>query len=208
MNAPLAIFLLFDVFVIGVVATVATRHAMAHFNPDKHDLEKTHPQPQGGHLPPAVREQMLAAAQAEFQAVLKQSTTELRKDLDTAAQDIKKQLERLESETAKREREHYEAMLTQLQQQTKQDVDELHQNLAGSKEELKAKLTEEIAAEKQRLLQQIDTKLADAVGSFLLESLQHNVDLGAQTAYLTSMLEEHKADFKQEVGDHAEESST
>jgi hypothetical protein len=38
----------------------------------------------------------------------------------------------------------------------------------------------------------MDTKLADAVTSFLMETLQHNVDLGAQSAYLTAMLDEHK----------------
>ena len=58
-------------------------------------------------------------------------------------------------------------------------------------------------AEKQRLLQQIDTKLADAVASFLMETLQHNVDLGAQSAYLTAMLEEHKTDFAKELSDES-----
>jgi hypothetical protein len=38
------------------------------------------------------------------------------------------------------------------------------------------------------------------VASFLNETLQHNVDLGGQTEYLLSMLEEHKADFIREVG--------
>jgi F0F1-type ATP synthase membrane subunit b/b' len=69
------------------------------------------------------------------------------------------------------------------------------------KGELKAKMEQEIAAEKQRLVRQIDAKLADAVGSFLLETLRHNVDLGSQKDYLVAMLEEHKADFIKEVGD-------
>jgi len=41
------------------------------------------------------------------------------------------------------------------------------------------------------------------VASFLTETLQHNVDLGAQSAYLTAMLEEHKADFAKEVADES-----
>lgn len=208
MNPYLAIFLLFDVFIIGVGVAVATRHGLAHFNPDKHDLEKRRPEPQGGHLPPAVREQLLAAATADFQNVLKRSAADLQKDLESTAAEIKKQLAKIGSEAAAKELEHYKGMLTQLQQQTEQDVAELHQTLDGSKEELKAKLAEEIAAEKQHLLQQIDSKLADAVSSFLLETLQHNVDLGAQSAYLTGMLEEHKDEFKKEVGgDNAEAAS-
>ena len=57
------------------------------------------------------------------------------------------------------------------------------------------------AAEKQQLIAQIDTKLADAVTSFLVETLGHNVDLGAQSDYLISVLDEHKAEFTKRVTD-------
>ncbi len=91
---------------------------------------------------------------------------------------------------------------------------ELKAALEAEQTEARAKLSEEITAEKQRLVQeimaekqqllsQIDTKLADAVASFLIETMGHNVDLGAQSAYLTSLLEEHKADFKREVSNEA-----
>jgi hypothetical protein len=54
------------------------------------------------------------------------------------------------------------------------------------------------------LVKQLATEMADAVGSFLQEALQHNIDLGEQSAYLVSVLEEHKADFIKEVADEAE----
>ncbi len=76
---------------------------------------------------------------------------------------------------------------------------EINAKLASIEAELIPKLTKEIASEKQRLVQQIDTKLADAMASFLMETLQHNIDLGAQNDYLISMLEEHKAEFTGEV---------
>ena len=53
-------------------------------------------------------------------------------------------------------------------------------------------MTAEITAEKEVLIKLANAKLADAVASFLIETLGHNVDLGAQSAYLTEMLEEHK----------------
>jgi hypothetical protein len=51
--------------------------------------------------------------------------------------------------------------------------------------------------EKKRafLAAQLEEKLSDAVSSFLLEALQHSVDLGAQAQYLTTVLEEHKAEL-------------
>jgi hypothetical protein len=45
--------------------------------------------------------------------------------------------------------------------------------------------------------------LADAVASFLIETMQHNVDLGAQSTYLTTMLEEHKTELTKGIIDEA-----
>jgi len=49
------------------------------------------------------------------------------------------------------------------------------------------------------MVAQIDTKLTDAVTSFLNETLQHNVDLGSQTDYIIGMLEEHKDTIAKEI---------
>ena len=60
---------------------------------------------------------------------------------------------------------------------------------------------EAILAEKKQIMARIDTKLSDSVASFLLETLGHEVDLGAQQTYLTKMLEEHKDDFKRSLSE-------
>jgi F0F1-type ATP synthase membrane subunit b/b' len=201
MNTYLLIFLLFDVFLAGVIAATALRHALAHFRPHEHDLEKSHAAAQSTHLPPAVREKLLEEAEASFRSVVNHAAKDLQKDLDDTAEDIKKQIGKLGDEAEDKEMEHYKATVVQLQDKTKDDLASIDKELADQKAELKAKFAEDMAAEKQRLLTQIDTKLGDAVASFLTETLQHNVDLGAQSAYLTAMLEEHKAEFAKEVDD-------
>ena len=72
-------------------------------------------------------------------------------------------------------------------------------DIEAYQQEMKAKLSAEVVAEKERLIAQIDTKLGDAVTSFLIETLQYDVDLGAQTVYLTQMLETHKEEFKKGI---------
>jgi hypothetical protein len=204
MSLYLLLFLLFDAFVMGVLASLAFRHARAHIWPHKHDGEHHQSTAQTGHLPPAVREQMLAAAQANFQSVLDHSAAEMQHDLKETVEEIKKTLNKQGTETVSKELERYHAKLIELQQQAEGQVGSLGTELAGHQAALKAKMAEEIAAEKQQLVQQIDTKLADAVASFLMETLQHNVDLGAQSAYLTAQLEAHKADFSKGVADEAQ----
>jgi len=201
----LQLFLLANVFFMGVLTTIAIRHAYAHFRPHSHDAEKSHHLPAAvkSPLPPEIKEKLLQESQAKFQTALDRSAEELLHDLKATSVEMNKQLEKLGSEVAERETKHYEAILEELRKQTEAALNNTQTEMSGHHEELKTKLSEKVAAEQQRLIQQIDTKLADAVASFLEETLQHNVDLGSQSSYLTAMLEEHKDDFKREVADEA-----
>ncbi len=204
MNTYLLIFLLIDVFLTGALAATALRHAYAHFRPEEHDREKSHkPSVQTAHLPPAVREKLLEEAQENFRRVLNHAAKDLQHDLDSTANQIKKQVGRLGNEAENEELEHYKETVNKLEDETKADMQTTDKELTEQKAALQAKFADDLQAEKQRLVQQMDNKLADAVASFLMETLQHNVDLGAQSAYLTTMLEEHKADFIREVNDEA-----
>jgi uncharacterized membrane protein len=210
----LQIFLLFNVFLIGALAAIAAQHAYVHFKPHSQKESRPRPTPQGGHLPPEVREHLLQESQAHFQAVLNRSADELQHDLKATTEVLDKQLEKLGSEILADEMKRYRASLDQLRAQAETTITtaqteiadhqtDLKSKLAERHAELEAKLLEEMDAEKQRLIQQIDTKLSDAVASFLMDTLQHNVDLGAQTAYLTSMLEEHKSELVKGISDEA-----
>lgn len=215
MNAQfLQIFLLVNIFLIGVVTAIAVQHAFAHFRPRPPEANKPHPIPQNAHLPFEVRKHLLEAAQTHFETVLDRSAAELQHDLTTTTAQINKQLERLGTEIVNDEMKRYRTSLDDLRKQTEATINsaqaeiaehqsELQAQLTQKQTELEAKLTEEIAIEKQHLAQQIDTKLADAVASFLIETMQHNVDLGAQSTYLTTMLEEHKAELTKGITDEA-----
>jgi F0F1-type ATP synthase membrane subunit b/b' len=201
LSTLLQLFLVIDVFFMGALAAVAARHAYAHFKPPQHEPEKPHAPSQNGHLPPAVREHLLEAAQSKFQGVLDSSAEELQHDLQSTAERLNKQLDKVGTDIVGKEMVHYQAELIELRKKAEEAIGGAQAEITTHQAELKAKLEEDMAAEKQRLVQQLDTKLADAVASFLLETLQHNVDLGAQAAYLTTMLEEHKADFTKGISD-------
>lgn len=205
MNIFLVIFLLIDVLLIGVFTPMALRHARAHFWHNKQDARdaKQHAPVQNGHLPPSIREHLLEEAQRNFEHVLNTSAKELQQDLATAAVDIQKLLEKMGTEAVASELENYRTRLAELQKKTEEDMASMRDTIAAQQEDLKAKVAADIEAEKQRLLTQIDTRLADAITSFLLDTLQHDVDLGAQQAYLIKMLEEHKEEFSKEVKDEA-----
>lgn len=200
---PLQIFLFANIFIIGALTALALQYAYAHFRPHQHKDEKPRAATQSVHLPPAMREHLLEQSKINFQAVLNRSANELGHDLQATTAQLNKELEKLGDQIIKDETQRYHANLDQLRTAAEKTISGAQEEIAGHQTDLKAKLAEEMAAEKQRLIQQIDTKLADAVMSFLMETLQHNVDLGAQSAYLTSMLEEHKAELTKGISDEA-----
>jgi hypothetical protein len=78
-NIYLQLFLMFDVFIMGVLATTGVRHIFEHFK-DKQEGEKTPlvKQAQNIHLPPALRQQLLDEAQTNFSTLQpKNSSTAL-----------------------------------------------------------------------------------------------------------------------------------
>ena len=209
----LQIFLFINVFFVGVLVTLAIQHALAHFKP----VEPAKPKEKKPvvQLPPAVKEKLLLTAETNYQKMLDQSALELQRDLKQTTTSMNSQLTKLGETIISDEMRRYKESLDELRAQTEITIsnaqtevathqEDLKAKFAERQKELEAKLTEEIAAEKQRLLAQVDTKLADAVASFLIETLQHDVDLGAQTTYLTKMLEEHKDEFKQGLNNEAD----
>ncbi|OYX53408.1 hypothetical protein B7Y92_03150, partial [Candidatus Saccharibacteria bacterium 32-50-13] len=92
-----------------------------------------------------------------------------------------------------------EKMLIEAQSAVSTHQAQLDEQFAKAQQEMVDKLRADIESEKERTMADIDTKMNDAVISFLLETMQHNVDLGAQTDYILSVLEANKADIIGEV---------
>jgi hypothetical protein len=209
----LQIALLVTFFLIGALSITAIRHAYAHFRPQDSEGERQHRMPpQPIELPNEVKELLLKSTQAKFHSILNHSAAELEYDLKTTVSKLNNRLDKLSSEIINDEMKRYRMDLDKLREQTEDNINtaqteisehqiELKEKINEKRIELEAELTKEMEAEKQVLVQRIDSKLSDAVASFLIETLGHNVDLGSQNAYLTAMLEEHKDEIIKGVTD-------
>lgn len=206
--------LLVNVFIMGIVIASAIRHAYAHFRPEHHEVEKAHLSAQVVHIPPAVKQRLLETSQHNFESILERSAETLQRELQATTMRLNGNLEKLGSTIIDDEMERYRKSLDQLRQQAEATIAGAQADISEHQAELKVKLTqrqaeleaqmaENIAAQQQALIQNIDTKLSDAVASFLTETLQHNVDLGAQTSYLIATLDEHKEELIKGVSNEA-----
>lgn len=199
MSIYLVIFLIFDAFILGIAATLALRHGLAHFKPEKHDAEKSIVA--NGHLSPEVKKQLQERATTNFENIIDKYSTQLQKDLRASEDNLHAGMEKLSAALVKLETDRFQAELTKLRQEAETADKNTEAALGEEKTKLEADLKAAIEAEKQRRITQLDTKIADAVTSFLLEALGHEADLGAQEKYLLSQLNAHKAEIIKGVND-------
>lgn len=208
----LQLFLMLNMFLLGVVVVIAFQHYRNNIKPGAREPAKPGANPHNNHLPDTVREEMIEAAAANFQHELMKSATDLRHDLKSTTTEVNKYLESIATKMVDEEMKHYNKLIEDLRSQTQSTLshaqkevlthdEELKDRMQESEAAAKATLEREIGYEKQRLVKEIDTKLADAVTAFLTETLGHNVDLGAQQGYLLKQLDEHKDELKRELGD-------
>lgn len=261
--SALQVFLMIDMFIIGIAATIAAQYAYTHYIHKKHP-EKDHASLKDSPLPPGLKEQLLKDARKNFQDALAAGADSLRHDLKATSDRINLHLEELGNDIIHQEVERYRQQLNQLYGGAEKDIkaaatgvkdlledqrhrlemlggqagtviSEANEDIDSYKQELKTKLdtlyeradtaisdanseiiehtkilkeqlAKDMDSEKQLLLERFETRLSDAVASFLMETLQHNVDLGAQAKYLTSVLDEHKDELLQGVRDEAKAS--
>ena len=83
------------------------------------------------------------------------------------------------------------------------EADEKRNTLNAEIEERRANVKAEVDAvvtkESEARLEGFNARLNDVVSSYIAESLDKSVDLGAQTAYIIATLESHKEDIKKDI---------
>ncbi|HET8690197.1 MAG TPA: hypothetical protein VFL81_02070 [Candidatus Saccharimonadales bacterium] len=206
----LQIILAVNAFILGGLIVFGWRHARAYFQPEQHDAHHQRPVIKQPPLPKDVRQKLIEQGAARFENELNRSAEQLQHELAQTVEQLNRKLNRLGSDIVADEMRRYHDTIDSLRSNANSSLSEarekiaahqqeLEAKLAAHHEELEAKLNEEISAEKQRRLEQLDTKLADSVMAFLAETLGHNADLGSQSKYLIEQLEAHKDDIKQGV---------
>jgi hypothetical protein len=135
----------------------------------------------------------------DYKAAMATAATHFTADLEATSTLVNDEIKRLSTDIISEEMEGYRTGLKELRQQSLTIMQSINDEATQLQASIQKDVAKEMEEEKSKLVKLMDKRLGEAVGSFLIETLQHNVDLGAQSAYLTQMLEEHKADLKAAV---------
>ncbi len=209
----LEIFLAANAFLIGVVITLAVQYGLAHRRSTKAPVKSVQNTP----VPAAVRERIAKHAEENFQGIVNRSALQLQHDLGATSTQLNKLLEKFGSEVLDDEmrlfrtnvadiRASTQGALSGAQDQIAVQQKAILESLASRQSELDTKLAERQAAleaeleqsftsQTDALTKRLNDKMNDAVLAFLLETLGHDVDLGAQADYLVATLEANKAEL-------------
>lgn len=208
----LQIFIYVNIFLAGAAVAMAAWYFYQHYSARTHHGQPKQQRMDTPALPKATRDRLLVDAETRFKMIVDHAASELQFDLKDTSDALSGRLKSLGDEIVDTEMKRYKAELEGLRQMTETSIGgaakevakhqaELQEALKVRLQELETALAQDMTAEKQRLTAQLDKKLSGAVTAFLVEALGHNVDLGAQSAYLTQVLEEHKAELIKELSD-------
>jgi hypothetical protein len=209
----LEIFLSANAFLLGVVLTLAVQYFLAH----KHSQKTAAKGSSAAPIPPAVRERIAKQAEANFQGIVNRSALQLQHDLGATGTQLNKLLEKFGSDVLDDEMRLFRANVADIRANTQGALSgaqdqiseqqtailkslatrqaELDARMSQRQTELEAELEQSFATQKDDLTKRLNEKLNDAVLAFLLETLGHEVDLGAQADYLVATLEANKAEL-------------
>jgi hypothetical protein len=211
----LEIFLVVNAFIIGVVVTLAVEYGLEHRRNKKQPA--TSRSTQSAPVPQAVRERIAKQAEANFQGIVNRSGLQLQHDLSATGTQLNKLLEKFGSEVLDEEVRLFRKNVADIRATTQGTLSgaqdeistqqvailkslatrqaELDAKLSQRQTELEAELEQSFQTQKDTLTSHLNAKLNDAVLAFLLETLGHEVDLGAQSDYLIATLEANKHDL-------------
>lgn len=209
----LEIFLVVNALLIGVVATLAVQYGLAH----RRSTKQPKPSQQNVPVPAAVRERIAKQAEENFQGIVNRSALQLQRDLGATGTQLNKLLEKFGSEVLDDEMRLFRDNVADIRANTQGALSgaqdqiavqqkaileslatrqaDLDTKLSQRQTELEAELEQSFATQKDALVTRLNEKMNDAVLAFLLETLGHEVDLGAQADYLVATLEANKAEL-------------
>lgn len=138
-------------------------------------------------------------AEHDLKAVVARSAEQLEASLKVTIAGLNTKTEEMASQTLSQEFEKYQVSFEALREEMIHEFNGLQKELDERRVQLGADLEASVAKDRESRMDSFNERLADVVSSYIVETLDKGVDLGAQSAYILHTLEKHKEDIKKDV---------
>ncbi len=205
----LQLFLLLNVFAVGILSTLAVQHAREHYRP-------TPKQPVESPLPSEVKADIAQTARQNFQAIIDQSAVDLQKDLTATNSQLNTMLEKLVTYAVNAEMERYRESLDVLHRQNESalrnsmhDTTSQHIDLKSKLIKRQSELDQELIEHQTKLERQLAEHQADAEAKLNDRQAEIDRDLKERQAKhqteqedLEAQLAKHQTEVETKLRDH------
>lgn len=137
-----------------------------------------------------------AALAKETETAIHKASLDFQDQLKTTLTHVGQSVGDLSDKVIQDELTKYQNALEEVRQASVDTLSEVQQVIDKRRAEMEEALATEVAEEKGRILERFDKQMGEIVSAYLIEALGSGVDLGAQSQYVLTTLEEHKEDIK------------
>jgi len=155
----LQIFILVNVFLVGVVAAVVVMHYRSHLRPEEPTKKKPLPM-----LPLDTRQRLIEEAEDDYAKVLHKSAAAFEKDLESTTSHLSEQLAKIGTAIVDDEMGRYKSELATLRDETAKKIGGSSAEIETHQTELRAQLAERQATMDRELAEhraELERKLAE-----------------------------------------------
>ena len=206
----LQIFLLVNVFVIGILVTLAIQHARDHYS--------SHPTPgaDANVLPANLKASITNEAQQQYKTMMDNSVASLQQDLASTNHRLNEMLEKLVTYAVNAEMERYRESLDVLHQQNESVLRDSLRNTTQQHVDLKTKLIKRQAELDQSLVEhqtklerqlaehhsRTEAQLNDRQMELDKELSERQAKNASEQAAIEAQLTKHQAEVEEKLRDH------
>lgn len=145
------------------------------------------------------RDDIKERIEAQLEGVVKKSTKELHMSLANTANEISMKTNDIVAGLVEKEAVAYKNDLESIRSKMLNEAQQLQSSITAQEKKLKDDLQAAIERDRQAQLDIFEQRLSDIVSSYVVESLDKNVDLGAQMKYIIDSLEANKNEIKKDI---------
>lgn len=149
------------------------------------------------------REELRNRGRLYFEKIINENAMFLQQDLGLTASQLNDYMQTSLKKVLNEEFEKYKLSISDAKEAALAAITKTQTAMEEQRQVMQAELDKQVSEEKTRLIKKLDENLTRVVNAYLLDVLSEEVDLGAQSDYIFSNLEAHKAEIMADIEEGA-----
>lgn len=145
------------------------------------------------------REELRNRGRLHFEKIIGENAMFLQQDLRLTTSQLNEYMKTEITSKLKEEFAKYEESITDAKELAIESITKTQETIEQQRQMMGQQLSQEIAAEKERLIKRFEENMADIVNHYVLAAIGNQIDLNDQLEYVLSELNENKKDILEDI---------